>query len=472
MKIKEIEIEGILGIKEKEITPGKINIISGKTGSGKTSIIDAIGALYGNKNKRGEIVNKEYEKGEIYIKHDDGSEVTRKFNKEGNSNVPVYKKGKQKFKKPNTVLKELFGESAFLPSSFMEKSKKEQKNILLAMIPMTINEEEFEKDFKGRKKDTETHALEVYKNLEKEIYEERTVVNAELKANQDAEERLSEQLPRKFDADKWEKTTLSELSKKLIESQKINENIAKGEIFLETFEKAIKEEIEKEKKEVKERFEKINKRALLDLENLKKEIAIVKDVIEKGKERSDEELKSNINDFKAEMDVKKFKCKSYLEKHEKVDIESLQIEIEETEAMKNLVPIAREHEKVLKECANSSKEKAILERQLENARNNPQKMLKEVKMPIEGLGVNEKGLLTINGLDISNLSDGEQWKLVCKIAMAEIEKNPEALKVICLDGFEKLNEEEQEKFVKELEETEFQFFITKVTDGELEIETR
>lgn len=43
------------------------------------------------------------------------------------------------------------------------------------------------------------------------------------------------------------------------------------------------------------------------------------------------------------------------------------------------------------------------------------------------------------------------------------------LRVMCIDGFEKLNESEQEKVTKICEENDIQAFVTVVAEKELEV---
>ena len=49
MKIKRIEVKNWIGLSEFTIDPGKINIVSGRKGSGKTSLIEALEKAFTNK---------------------------------------------------------------------------------------------------------------------------------------------------------------------------------------------------------------------------------------------------------------------------------------------------------------------------------------------------------------------------------------------------------------------------------------
>jgi len=56
MKISRIEINNFVGISEFKVDLGKINILTGRVGSGKTSIIEAIEKGFSNKSQRVEVI--------------------------------------------------------------------------------------------------------------------------------------------------------------------------------------------------------------------------------------------------------------------------------------------------------------------------------------------------------------------------------------------------------------------------------
>lgn len=64
---------------------------------------------------------------------------------------------------------------------------------------------------------------------------------------------------------------------------------------------------------------------------------------------------------------------------------------------------------------------------------------------------------------LKNLSDGAKMRLAIKIAKATSKE----LKLILLNGFEQLNWELQKEMFKEMQDDEYQYIITRVTDGPL-----
>ncbi|MBU2701103.1 exonuclease SbcC [Sporomusaceae bacterium BoRhaA] len=180
-----------------------------------------------------------------------------------------------------------------------------------------------------------------------------------------------------------------------------------------------------------------------------------------------QELKAE--DIAAESEIEKEKLRvgkaaEYLKQHEVTDIEPLQAEADKVADMQSYL---REWDRMLdirdgklftkKAYADS------LTNIIETARNKPAELLKQHKLPIDGISVDENSMIRINGTLLDGLSDGEKLEAAFKIALQRIGE----LRVMCLDGFEKLNESEQEKIIKLCADNDLQVFIniTKDTDS-------
>lgn len=166
------------------------------------------------------------------------------------------------------------------------------------------------------------------------------------------------------------------------------------------------------------------------------------------------------------------KAVAYLKEHIEIDIEPLQKEAEKVEHMKEHL---REWDRMLDirdgKLAKLKAYTAELSEIIEVARNKPSELLKQHKLPINGIGIDEKGLIRINGTLLDGLSDGEKLEAAFKIALQRIGE----LRIMCLDGFEKLNESEQKKIIKLCEDEDIQAFITitaDTEDGEIEIKNK
>ena len=77
MKTTKIYIKNLFGITEKQLD-GKSVEITGKNGSGKTSVLDAIRYALTNSSDRDYIIKDGSEEGEILIETDTGLSINRK----------------------------------------------------------------------------------------------------------------------------------------------------------------------------------------------------------------------------------------------------------------------------------------------------------------------------------------------------------------------------------------------------------
>ena len=91
-KIKRLIIRDALGIEEKAINPGNVNIISGGNATGKTSILEIIEKALYNTDRRDMFVRVGADKAYIELETDDGLKVERTVSSEdGKSTIKVPK---------------------------------------------------------------------------------------------------------------------------------------------------------------------------------------------------------------------------------------------------------------------------------------------------------------------------------------------------------------------------------------------
>ena len=90
-KIKALSLKNFIGIEELGLAPGKINIFKGPTGSGKSSVIEAIEKSFTNNNRRTEVVKHGAEEAILFIELDDGLEINRKIRTEKSDYLKVRK---------------------------------------------------------------------------------------------------------------------------------------------------------------------------------------------------------------------------------------------------------------------------------------------------------------------------------------------------------------------------------------------
>ena len=148
----------------------------------------------------------------------------------------------------------------------------------------------------------------------------------------------------------------------------------------------------------------------------------------------------------------------YLDK-QPLDCAELQAEIGNAENMKRHLNEYKRMKSMQEKLERLQEVSAEYTRKIELARALPGTILENAHIPIEGLTVKD-GIPLINGLPVSNLSEGEQLSLCVDVALSK----PNGLQIILIDGTEKLTSENREKLYSKCREKGVQFIATRTTD--------
>lgn len=110
---------------------------------------------------------------------------------------------------------------------------------------------------------------------------------------------------------------------------------------------------------------------------------------------------------------------------------------------------------------------ADLTAKIEKARELPKELLKTAALPVDGLTVDDKGRIRIDGTLLDGLSEGESFEFAFKLAKAQAGE----LKVICMDGWQNLGSKQQE-ILEAAQHDDYQYFLLSTVEGkDLNIET-
>jgi hypothetical protein len=203
------------------------------------------------------------------------------------------------------------------------------------------------------------------------------------------------------------------------------------------------------------------------IERLKAEIKAAEDTLKTLDEKLDDKRKVIEAEYREKVSTLENDVKvadEYADK-EPIDTAPLKEEIDTAETMKRHLNEHRRMKSMLDEMETLRKEADEYTRKIEIARELPGKILKDAKMPIEGLTV-EDGVPLVNGLPVSNLSDGEKLDLCVDIAASKADN----LQIILIDGAEKLSDENREKLYKKCKDKGLQVIATRTTnDNELKV---
>lgn len=469
MKISKIRIKNLYGITEYEGN-GKSVELSGINGTGKSSVIDAIRFALTNKSDRKYIVRKGETEGEILIETDNGLRINRKA-RTNQADYKSIKKDGHEVGSPEAFLRDIFSPLQLSPVEFMEKSEKEQNAIILDMIQYDWNLQTIREWF-GEIPDWvsyDQNILSILNDIQSEkgrYYQDRQDVNRDIRNKRSFIEDIAATLPVGYNAGKWESENLGDIYKEIERIRKQNEEIEHARVIIDQRENKIRSfEAERE----------------IALAALDKELASERERLVKENQRLQAQLKENAQKLdslaerkldKAEIVKQKYKAdvakyeanvEAYAEiaKKEMQDYSRLQEKAEHVEQMKSYVNEYKRMQTLEDEVDELREMSQDYTYKIEKARSLPGEILETATIPIAGLTV-ENGVPLINGLPISNLSDGEKLDLCIDVAI----QKPNGLQIILIDGVEKLSTKMRNDLYQKCKDKGLQFIATRTTDDE------
>lgn len=471
MKISKIKISNLFGIKELELD-GKSIEVSGTNGLGKTSILDAIRYALKNSSNRDYIVKNGENEGEIFIETDTGLTIDRK-KRINSSDYKLIKNNGNEVNSPETFLRDIFTEMQLSPTEFINMSKQEQNRAILDLIEFNwdINwiKEKFGEIPEGV--DYSQNILQVLNDIQAEdgfYYKARQDINREIRNKKAFIEDIAKDIPENYNAKKWEQFDLTSKLKELMAIKETNSKIEEAKIFINNYDNKVKGyEAEKqiaisaEEKNIQIEKENLQK----SIERMKAEIKANEDKLKSLNSKLEDKINiANLNYEKkvSALDESIKRAKEYANK-EFIDITNLQEECDLAEEMKKHLNEYNRMEEMKKDIDILLENSEKYTKKIELARNLPAEILKTAKIPIEGLSVKD-GLALVNGVPVSGLSEGEKLMLCVDVTLSK-ENN---LKLILLDGVEKLSEENRNKIYEKCKKAGLQFIATR-TDNNNEL---
>lgn len=140
-KIISAQVENFKRIEVVEITPqGEVVEITGKNEQGKSSVLDAIeAALGGRRHQPDEPIRRGTEQARVVLELDD-LVVERVWSAKKSDRLVVKTRGGASFPKPQERLDSLVGKLAFDPPAFLALRPAEQRETLLRLIGVNLDE--------------------------------------------------------------------------------------------------------------------------------------------------------------------------------------------------------------------------------------------------------------------------------------------------------------------------------------------
>ena len=467
MRITKIKIRNLFGIKEYE-QDGKSVELAGSNGVGKTSVIDAIRYALTNKSDRDYIVRKGETEGEILIETDTGLRINRK----SRTNQADYKSVKQngaEVGSPETFLRDIFTTLQLNPIEFMEMDKKKQNATILDMIEYDWDVNKIKEWFGEIPSwvSYDQNILQILDDIQSEkgeYFTHRQDVNRDIRNKKAFIDEIAQGIPAGYDVEKWKTASTSDLYHQIEQIRNDNQMIEKAQMLKDARDSKIRSfEADKQiaKSALDTEFSNRSHQIDQDILKLNNEIKVLQ--TEKEGLAAQKQDKLELINQKYETNVAKYDAEvaeyaPYIDK-EKKDVSDLVKDAEYMEKMKGHINEYNRMTDLQNEVEVLLAESMDLTNKIEKARTLPGEILQNCNIPIEGLTV-ENGIPLINGLPVSNLSEGEKLDLCIDVSI----QKPNGLQIILIDGTEKLSTGLREKLYKKCKEKGLQFIATRTTD--------
>lgn len=471
MKTSKITIKSLFGISEQQINGNNIEI-TGQKGAGKTSVLDAIRYCLTNRSNRDWIIKEGENEGEIIVETDSGLTIDRKARTNKADSININENG-NRITKPETFLKSIITPLQLNPVEFTQMTKQEQNRAILDLIDfkwdMNWIKEQFGEIPQGV--DYEQNILQILNDIQSEngvYFQSRQDINREIRNKKAVVEDIAKDIPSDYQAEKWKNYDLSSKYEELMKIRDRNNKIERARAFKDSYDNKLRG-IEATREMEISGAEKV---IANEKDNLNSTIARLKAEIKACEDKLltiDDKLQDKVKIANSNYDVAKAKLDSDIGVAEQfislpiTPVDDLQNEINEAEKMMKHLNEYFRMTSMQSEIAELKEVSEAYTEKIELARELPGEILETATLPVEGLTVKD-GIPLINGLPISNRSDGELLELCVDIAI----HNPSGLQIILIDGAEKLDDISRKKLYEKCKDKGLQFIATRTTnDSEL-----
>ena len=408
MKVLKLTAQNTLNLKAVEINfDENMNIISGENGAGKSAVMDALEIALAGK-KVSELIRKGEDRAEINVDLGDNKEIkikVRRIITPKADRLEVFNADGDKKSSPAEFLSKLIGAISFDPLSFSTMKKDAQRDLLKKMVGIDFA------DLEKQKAD---------------IYEERTGVNAKLKAAMAEIKTLdtpSESIPS------------VEISFK-DEMEKFNQLRAKRDQFI-----LAKDNLNKKKTKLQE--------ILTKADDIKDQIAQLYKQIDR------------LNSEAAEMDVD-INNTELPESVSTEDIRAAELQLEEIDNKNIAIRNANRYRSLWETSSKLKKESDDLTEVIDQIDQEKINRITSAKFPINGLSINDEGVI-FNGMPFDQLSEGQKIRVSTAIAM---KLNP-MLKFIAVRDGSLLDKKGKEELFRIAAEQGYQILMEEVAQPEI-----
>ena len=344
--------------------------------------------------------------GEVVIVLDDNMIITKQIGEES-SNTTITQNG-SKVSQPMTRIASFRDILGLNPAAFLTADDKQRMQMLLETVPTSVSAAQLREatGIQHITEDANGNALEVVQRYRKQVYEERRDVNRDVRQLQTTINQLQESL---INVEEVESETLESLTNQI---QELN-----------------------------------NKRA----DALKK----IADEKEQRIAQINQEYNQQVQELTAEFEER---------------VTPLQQRSSALQAIQKQATIQQTTRDNIKQMQVNLERAGVIAINKEEALDRIDALYQGLLdgMPIEGMTLQE-GKIYLDGVPFERINTARKVQFALKLAVLRAKGNP--LKLICMDGMELLSTETYIAFVSAAKQVDdIQFFVTRVSDGQLTIE--
>lgn len=439
MKIQQLRIENILGIKHLELTPGgTLTEISGDNGLGKTSILEAVKAAT-QTGHDATLLRKGAENGEIVLVMDNGVELHKRVTAT-KSSLDLVKDGK-KIPKATDTIKGLTDLLSVNPVDFLTAPKKKRVEVLLEAMPIEADPARLEQ-ITGIPVTTQPgmHGLAVIEMLHQQVYDDRTGTNRAVKEKEATINQLELAMP---DAPGGIEGDEDDLRAKIDQAQAARNA---------------------ETQRIDAKLAGIRNDSAARVQALKDEAQAKIDAIRNELAESVERLRAALADIEAKAAKQRQKAvDAFNEAAQPLSTAIAAIAANRDAAAKRKVTLETiaNMEAEAHDLREDSKKQTAALTALEAYKS---ELLNS--LPIPGLEVRDGEVLR-DGIPFDRLNTAQQVEIAIEIAKLRAGD----LAICCVDRFEALSPTTLEAFIERAKQSNLQLFVTRVDAGDMTIRT-
>jgi DNA repair exonuclease SbcCD ATPase subunit len=439
MKISQVRISNILGLAHLEFDAGKFNVISGQNGQGKTSVLEAIKSVIEGGHDA-TLLRKGEEKGEVVLLLDDNTEIRKRVTGKS-SPVDVVQDGK-KVQRPTEIIKALTDMLSVNPVEFLRARKQDRVKVLLETMPLELDTEKLSK-LSGIKVGGEhgEHALAVIEAVRKQRYDDRTGTNRAVKEKDATINQLRLAMPEAPAG--VECTDENQLRAQIEEAGATKDSeLARIATKMAGIKSENQTKIDAIRADAQAAIDAIKAKALAEVEGIQ---TAERDIETKASAQREKTIQkhadtvSPISQALAAINANRDAAAKRQQAHETIK----QMEVELQDLMRD-----QDDQNKAIDAIDAYKEELL------------------ASLPIPGLEVRD-GEIYRDGVVFDRLNTEQQVGIAFDIAKLRAGD----LGIICLDGMELMDTEHLSELKKQADTSGVQVFITRVTDGDFQIET-